>query len=670
MNDVKEILQFIAIVPSNTDFTKENFVDVRLPNPEDVAQLIVKELSKSSEITVASFGPRTVTSHNYLVGRVSVLDSLLHSFGDAKIEVKLIIRNSTKKQPFGQNTYYSIKTATHVDELSKKIEALPESDYIKVIMRIQKYTIILLSLPPFFPFNGKGSMVFQTNGWNVLMNPKNLIHTRAFALLHFDQNLPTESAVMKFLPNEPREVEVTEDDMEPFEEPVSVDDDEAYEYEYSEDESAPGKGAGKRAADRKDASKINNLRDKSRNAADERNKDQDYGRGKGKDENADKDMDSFSSRQSRSTRQSGKSTDKYSIHEVTVPKQRRGSAYGDNDENDSQASQNWKQNRPSDRYNENENDNDNDNYNENEEDINESPSQQKGAKGRRKTRTRRVIKKKRVPKQTIDVQQLLNQDDKSRADSESSIPTEANVNFDEEEEPSEDENSIEVQIQQFVSNLQLNVPVLTDTSVFSTLFQQLFYERWKSGILQKCRTDLGILRDTIKQRSTDEIAALKQLVDSQDLTIFAQREEQRMRLLEAKTIETIQQVMEKRLSQYANVAQKSLLNKLQIQCGDYVTLQKQIRDRRADIRSITMELRVAQSDRMEKLKDFHDKVEEIQKAASAQTRLDNAMAELQKINQEKAKLEADKETLLKQKSRVKSLLDGKKGVKVTTSKRK
>ena len=234
----KEILHFIAIVPNETDFEKENFIDVRSPNPEDIAQLIVKELSKSNQITVASFGPRTVTSHSYLVGQVSVLDSLLHSFADAKIEVKVILRNSSRRRPSGSSSYYSVKRNNQIDILAKKIQNFPENDYIKVILNIQKYTIILLSLPPFIPFNSKISMKYLINGWNVLMKPSSLVHTRAFALLHFDPNLPTESAVLKFLPNEPREVGVSEADTEKLEEEVAVteEDSDEYEEEYVDDD--------------------------------------------------------------------------------------------------------------------------------------------------------------------------------------------------------------------------------------------------------------------------------------------------------------------------------------------------------------------------------------------------------------------------------------------------
>ena len=217
--------------------------------------------------------------------------------------------------------------------------------------------------------------------------------------------------------------------------------------------------------------------------------------------------------------------------------------------------------------------------------------------------------------------------------------------------------------------MQLNIPVLTDTSVFSTLFQQLFYERWKSGILNRCRNDLSSLRNKIKERSTDEIAGLRQLVSSSDMTMLINREEKRMRLLEARTVENIQKVMEKRLSNFSEVKQKNLLKNLQILCGDNVTLNKQLRDKRAETRQQIIELRVLQFNRMEKIQEYHKKVEELELAASGQARYDKALAELDTVDQEKKKLEADREALLKQREKVLAMLESKK-LKIATSAKK
>lgn len=646
----KEILHFIAIVPNETDFEKENFIDVRSPNPEDIAQLIVKELSKSNQITVTSFGPRTVTSHSYLVGQVSVLDSLLHSFADAKIEVKVILRNSSRRRPSGPSEYYSIKRNNQIDILAKKIQSFPETDYIKVILNIQKYTIILLSLPPFIPFNSKMSMKYLVNGWNVLINPSSLVHTRAFALLHFDPNLPTESAVLKFLPNEPREVGPSEEDSEKPEDAVTIteEDSEEYDEEYVDDDQ--NLSSNSKSKNRK--SSVYNKDNNSINDADSQQK---------LLSSSPEGKQSITS--SRHSRRSARSQSRHSTASQRKNRnaQNQGKDVSANGEYDDQFevdnTEYPKSNQNNDEYEEESN----------EQESSQSKSETKKGK---KVRQKKIIRKKKA-KQTINVQQLLDSEGKNarNLDSESSVPTESNFNdnYDEEEESL---NSIEVQIHQFVSNLQLNIPVLTDTSVFSTLFQQLFYERWKSGILNRCRSDLSALRKQIKERSTDEIAGLRQLVSSRDMTKLIDREEKRMRALEAKTVETIQEVMEKRLSNFEEIQQKSLLKNLQILCGDNVTFNRQLRDRRSESRQQIIELRVLQFSRMEKLQDYHKKVEELEMAASGQARYDKAVAELNRVDQEKKKLEADREALLKQREKVLDMLEAKKLKIATGSKKK
>lgn len=658
----KENLQFIAIVPNETDFEKGNFVDVRSPNPEDIAQFIVKELSRSNQISVVSFGPRTVTSHSYLVGQVSVLDSLLHSFADAKIEVKIVLQNSSRKRPSGSSSYYSIKRNNQIDILAKKIQEFPETDFIKVILKIQKYTIILLSLPPFIPFNSKLSMKFIVNGWNVLMKPSSFVHTRAFALLHFDPNLPIESAVLKFLPNEPREIGNLDEESVKFEDsiPVTEEDSEEYEEEYSEDNEFLSNNA--KSKHKKSANAVSNNQDN--NSISESGM---YRKDNMLSPSQEGKESIASSRHSRRSRRSTKSQDRQS---KASQRSRNAQDINNQDINNSVNGEYEDQLSTSDYPKQSQNrDKNNDEYEEelNEQDASQSKPEMK--KGGKKSRQKKIIRKKKA-KQTINVQQLLDTDNRNaqNGESESSIPTESNLNdlYDEEEESL---NSIEVQIHQFVSNLQLNIPVLTDTSVFSTLFQQLFYERWKSGILSRCRNDLASLRNQIKERSTDEIARLRQLVSSRDMTMLIEIEEKQMRALESKTVETIQQVMEMRLSNFAEVPQKSLLKNLQILCGDNVTFNKQLREKRAETRQQIIELRILQFSRMEKMQDYHNKVEELEMAASGQARYEKALADLNKVDQEKKKLEADREALLKQREKVMAMLEAKK-LKISTGTKK
>lgn len=595
--DENNILNFIAIVPNNTDFEKGNFYDVRSPNPEDMAQEIVKQLPKSNVITVASFGPQSITSHSYLVGQVSILDSLLHSFADAKIEVKVVLKNSSKRYPSRSN-YYSINSNKQIDQLAKKIRTLPDSDYIKAYLYIQKYTIILLSLPPFLPFTSRVTKKIIANGWNILMNPSQLIHTRALALLHFDPNLPTESSVLKFLPNENRVIQITDEEIENLGQAVQI--------QFNEEEI-----------------KEPTTEEPQQKAA---NQNDDY-------------------------------------------IEQENNAYNDNEvynnDNKSSTSMNSKQNA-NNQYDRNApiNRNDDENLHEdgqnqlydiqdNQQIIEEEDADDIGPSNQQIDGNQTNVRNQ-PSKQTINVKQFMEIDNESQHSN-----LDEDMNIHEEEDLKETEASIEVQIQKFVSKLQLNIPVLTDSSVFSTLFQQLFYERWKSSILNQYRSQMSALRDQIKERATDEITSLKQLVNSKDMTMLIEREEQRMRALEDKTVETLEQVMEQRLQKFANVPQKSLLKNYQTLCGDNITLQKQIRQKRAETRSLIIQIKIHQFERMLKLQDYHQKVEELEMIASSQNRLENAEMELEHCKQNNKKLMADKAALIKQREKVKAMLEKK-----------
>jgi hypothetical protein len=235
--------------------------------------------------------------------------------------------------------------------------------------------------------------------------------------------------------------------------------------------------------------------------------------------------------------------------------------------------------------------------------------------------------------------------------------TEEAIKFEEEED---NEPGIEVDIQRFVAKLQLNVPVLADTAIFATLFQQLFYEKWRSGALTRTRAALSSLRDLIKQRTSDEIASLRELVNANDLAVYLGREEKKLRLLEKMSVDTLERVLEKRATSYAAVKTQGLLRTFQGICGDHVTLQRKIREKRADIRGATLELRALQAKRIAKLQVYHERVALLESAASSQRKMKEALERHEEVENELTRAEEDRQALIRQKEKVQAMLSAKK----------
>jgi hypothetical protein len=126
-----------------------------------------------------------------------------------------------------------------------------------------------------------------------------------------------------------------------------------------------------------------------------------------------------------------------------------------------------------------------------------------------------------------------------------------------------------MQIHEFVSQLQLNIPAFTNLSIHSTLIQQLFYELWKSVVLLKTRSNL---RDRLKQIATEVIQNLCELIVSNKLSV-----------------EVFEKVFE-------SLTQR-LLRSFSIIGGDQIMLQCAVRQKQAEIRAQVKELRIAQTKR-------------------------------------------------------------------------
>jgi hypothetical protein len=223
-------------------------------------------------------------------------------------------------------------------------------------------------------------------------------------------------------------------------------------------------------------------------------------------------------------------------------------------------------------------------------------------------------------------------------------------------EPNEE---IQNEIRRFVADVRLTSPALINQSVFATHFEQLFYEKWRNGALARAKNALTDLRERVTKRFSEEIEGLRELVTGNDITLFLAREEQKLRLLEAMAMKSLEESLQKRATSYANVSTRGLLKSFQTICGDNVTLQKSIREKRAAVRAETMELRLAQSRRMEKLQKYHAMVMGLEEGAVLQTKIREGLEVHGMIERDLKEAEEDRQALLKQREKVRLMLEEK-----------
>ena len=699
-----ERLFFVAVAPDGLAVDAARFDAVCSPNPEDAAQLAIRQLSKTNRIALMSFGPRTVTSHEFLVGGVSVLGSLMRSFVDARREVRVIIEAAGVRMPRHDGEFYAVRTEEDVALVSQKLTNFDEADLVRVTIAIQNYEICLVSLPAFPPFGAKGAPV-KVNGWRAISEPGEFVNAKAFVLLHFDGALATESAVMKMLAGQDVEVVVSEE-RAVMEKEVALGEESEYEYEYEEEDEASRSGSvlvsaaskGRRGElvssahggeEEQDAGSVRSLKRGQENESvrsqlyeqdagsvrslkqeNESVRSQRYEQDAGSVRSLKQEQESESARSqrqmdsasARSHQERSSVSGKFSAREEPfipnelVAMEKRGdwqqedaSESGDKGSSHFDASSVRSNARSgvglgSDKESVRSNRTD-------------QPALGLSGKGDdQQSQGRRRRRRKKGNSAKPQAEQIEEVAFGAFTDSEP-IPGDDNVD---ENGIDPNDDSPEAEIKRFVAQLNMNIPVLEDTSVFSTLVQQLFYEKWKSGALARTKTVLLDVREKLRKRFTDEIQSLKQLVNSKDLTVFVAREEQKMRLLENMAVDTIQKALERRAGAYSNVTTRGLLRTFQTICGDHVTLQRKIRDRRASIRSETMELRIAQASRLEKLQNYREHAQQLEDAVSLQDRIHDALVRHEQIQHELSDAEDDRMALLQQLEKVKGILESRK----------
>ena len=632
----RERLFFVAVTSSATLLDDSSFDEFCSPNPEDSAQLVIRQLSKTSRLSVISFGPETVTSHNFLVGSSSVLTSLLRSFVDARREVKLVIENSSTRAPQDDLEYYSITSEKSISGLHQKFARFNTHDLIKVTMVIESYEICLLSLPPFPPFGGSGGPL-KANGWRILNDPDAFVGSKTFVLLHFDTNLASETAVMKILSRQEITVGITERSIT-MEKGVLPDVDESeYEYEYEYDDASNLVDAN---ADHQQSS------DLSSHSPSHHQDDRESIRSQHVNDHASIRSQHASDRESirsRNRNQDDHDSERSSTKGTASARSLRQDEQpwqAEQVENEKVGMRDWEKENSSGKRE----DDDGSLWSGRGQipSIRGSSSQADDSQSHQSRRRKRRRRKKNQPEELLG----------DFADTEP-LPTESQGD---ENALEIDDDSPEGEIKRFVSHLQMNIPVLEDASVFSTLVQQLFYEKWKSGALARTKAILLELRDKLRKKFSDEIQSMKQLVESNDLTVFLAREEQKMRLLENMAVDTIQKALERRAGAYGNVTTRGLLRTFQTICGDHVTLQRKIRERRAAIRSETIDLRCAQAARLEKLQKHREVAKKVESAESLQAQLYEALERHEQVEQELTDAEDDRQALLRQLQKVRAIL--------------
>lgn len=611
----EEKLRFIASGGDNNDLYFSKRVNGAT---NEIANIIFDELKVSNQVSLVSFGPSTKVTKTFVAGPTSLLSEVMSHYTDDDYELQIILENSNTKLPSDKIGTYLVTSPKDFPELYAQTETFPETDYLKISIFFANKAVVLLHLPSFPPFKSTQHMNVKLNGWDFIQNPKSLICTPAFCVLHFDNNLRDEALALYALSTRDitypiREVMLPE---------ASYSDYDEYSVAVSSDSRAEGMGRviGTRITT-KFGNNIDNTFDNENNAQTEISSSLAAHSQKRRRRSRRKDRNNVVRRKVRKTGEDGT---EYSEYEYEYESTNTGRTGRKDDEI--------------------------------------QIIEKDGKKFIRKVHRRKKLVTKKVRKNRgdgdddsygktnadlrRDFNRYINEDDLKSTSTLSMLVTET-----------DSEINIEELIRKFAYDVEFIIPELEDTAIFSTLFRQLYFEKWKNTVMDKIKGQMIKVRDHIKQLRTDELANLKALVESNDLTIFIAREEQKLRLIEAKTIEAIEQSIKVKIEKYQDAPQVNLYKTFKSICQEQVDLQRQVREKRAEIRSKSMDLRMRQLKRVELMNECHLMNEDIDHADEIRGMLKAAEKKYSKAQNELQAYENDRNALIAQRDKIQATLE-------------
>jgi len=228
----------------------------------------------------------------------------------------------------------------------------------------------------------------------------------------------------------------------------------------------------------------------------------------------------------------------------------------------------------------------------------------------------------------------------------------ANVNSD-----TDNQDLIINQIHSFVANIDLVIPALSDDSIYSKIHQRLLFEKWKNEVLSKIYSKILIKKKSIEGKFTDEIASLRKLVLSNDLSLFLYREEQKLKLLEEKYIEALENMISLKRKNYEFNNVPGLFNTFRSLTDKEIMYNKTLRMKREEIRKITIELNIKQIGRLSMMEKYHQQALELANLKSIEKKLQESELIRDQLFDEIQQLEEVKESMLSQKNQVLNKLD-------------
>ena len=653
----KSLVNFVAASDNPNIIDSNLFYKVISSSPNECADLIQNAINQNDKITIASFGPTVRATKSYIFGSSSVLSLILSFYVDAQIPAKIFLENSQTRIPEEPNSAFPITSSADFSHLFEKSDLFPETDYIKISLFIEQKVIIFLYVPSFPPFSSSAQLVVKLNGWSFLQNPSSLIETFSFVILHMDESLQTETQALEILASCKPEIE--EKDIPQPEKIVQLRKLSPEELREQQSEMSQASRRSRRGQNNKDGQE--NASNISGDDTQSKRRHRRHHRHRNQTENT--------------TGENGKENGHRRHHRHRKHENEQGSTVVSREP-----------------MRESELEDDYSYY---------SDSDNEGNKGRRVKKTKRVRKNdpryskylsKRGNDQDVidfgknDLEDSLASDESYSVDYEYDETgkrirrkrvhkaTEANEgyysDYDDysdylysDSDKESEEETLEDKIHKFAFGVEFNVPALQDTAIYSTLFRQLFFEKWKGGALKRAEIALNQVQEHIRKQRADETANLKALVQSGDLTVFIAREEQKLRLVEAKTVETIEQLMNHQIELYQGTNMQSLYKAYKLLCAQQIEQERIVRQKRAEIRSKAMDMRMAEMKRLEKL-EKKQKME--QKLKEQKERLTIALEQQNALENEVDGLVEARNDLIAQKEKVAALLMQKKAKKGKT----
>lgn len=609
-------------------------------------------------MTIVTYGSASSTSHITLCGTVSILQSLVSRFIDARCKLSLSYTNGEVYDPNDKMSAYSIQTNRDLECFCIRARNFPKTNYLKATLCLPSRMISLISLPSFCAFTSRTATLNSINGWEVFQKPNDLLRTPTYALIYFDPSLSVENKVLELIPRNNVEIKVNYYD---FPEKIVnfADEVEHSDYSYYSDDSTYDENteATEQTGSFSTPRKYKCSRTKSHDRYSTPKKIDSYQRRHtevNEKEIIEMEHNTFDEIiqepevvQTHKEEQEKKNEIKEKEQQI-IQESQKSNVEGEEEE-EYQPISNEENNVDETSHQEDASAEDVPYDEEEDEYYSVSPSH-----------------KDEQSELLMDEDEDHDQDSNVFAFLEDSSESEEDLNNKQENNNNNDtttqkkeivEKVYEDKIQEYAAQSKPSLYSLDKAKMFSNMYKRVYHEKWKNEVLKKVSNSLRVKGEEIKSRNTQEITFLRDLVDICDQMAIVKKEEEKLQELESSVIDLYSEVKAHRLKRFARTSARGLLRTYQSTNAKQIELESKLRDRRRKLRALELDLQQIFVDRSTINKENKNKRDIIKNYVEKDPPYEEYEEKNKSIQEEIKSLTECKEKLIAQRDKVQAMVE-------------